>query len=59
MKKMWDKKLPIGDPSDSKFISQNVLVFPDNLMEPMSSKTLLPTFLNLPKSPDVKIGNVF
>ena len=39
-KKMRHKKLPIGDPSDSRFISQNVLVIPDNLMEQITSKAL-------------------
>ena len=40
IKKMRRKKLPIGDPSDSRFISQNVPVIPDNLMEPITSKAL-------------------
>ena len=41
IKKMRDKKLPIGDPSDRKFISQNIPVFPDNPTEPITSKALL------------------
>ena len=37
IKKNWDKKLRIRVPLDRKFISQNVPVIPDNLMEPITS----------------------
>ena len=40
IKKIQDKKLRIRDPLE-KFISQNVPVIPDNLMEPITSKALL------------------
>ena len=40
IKKIRDKKLPKWDPSDRKFISQNVPVILDNLMEPITSKAL-------------------
>ena len=37
---MQDEKLLIMDPSDRKFISQNLRVILDNLMEPITSKAL-------------------
>ena len=37
---MQDEKLLIMDPSDRKFISQNLRVILDNLMEPIPSKAL-------------------
>ena len=36
IKKIRDEKLLMGDPSDKKIISQNVLVILDNLMEPIN-----------------------
>ena len=38
IKKMRDENLLTMDPSYRKFISQNVKVFLDNLMEPITSK---------------------
>ena len=43
IKKMRDKKLLIQDPSDRKFISQNIPVILDNPTEPITSKALLVT----------------
>ena len=40
IKKMREQKLPKGDPSDRKFISQNIPVIPDNPTEPNTSKAL-------------------
>ena len=38
---MQVEKFVIMDPSDRKFISQNLRVILDNLMEPITSKALL------------------
>ena len=40
IKKIRDKKIHKRDLLDRKFISQNIPVIPDNLMEPIRSKAL-------------------
>ena len=53
IKKMRHQKLPIGDPSDRKFISQNIPVIPDNPTEPITNKALLAARLSF------QVKNIF